>query len=530
MAKGASRVGAALAAALTAALAVLVGSGGAWAQPPAGSLPKSGGDQPVDPYATPAPAPARPPAARPVPAPDSGSGPANEGSANQPGSAGESGPTGEPGQGSTLGGEDDIDDQVAQALYRRGVQLYQRGAAADAKTLFIESLERSPRGRASGEALRMLRAANRRLRIANQDDGRPYGAGGGAKAAGDEGPLDPYGAARGGEPGGAGKQAEEARAPVDEPGADQGSQLGRRMVIGWSGAVGLLAGLALAGPENDSGDLSDGAVVAGLVGAAGGVGLSYWLTRRTPLTDGQSAAITAGATWGAASAALLGDATTGTDSVANDIWKYAAAGGLIGLGGGVLYARLAEPSESDIALTNSLSAYGALLGVFIGAGIDPPESEAFSLNALFGSTAGIAAGVLLRGRVQVSRRRTLFLDLGALAGAAASWGLLYPLISDDTTHNDEQVAGWVSTATLGGGVALAYYFTRGMDAPHESLAAAPRRPARAGGPPPPPALAQREAGGEWRVGVPFLRPLRNPVLAPAGGETAIGIDLLSGRF
>ncbi|HTE51717.1 MAG TPA: hypothetical protein VK698_12775 [Kofleriaceae bacterium] len=505
------RAGAALAAALTCALQ----AGTAGAQPPAGASPGAAqpgpDEQPVDPYAP------------------STSGPENQPSPDPGLEQGE--PPGPP--------DDDIDDQVAQALYRRGVQLYRRGSTAGAKMLFVESLERSPRGRSSGEALRMLRAANRRLGIADRDDGRPgtpshenlldpYGAGGaGAPASPDEAPLDPYGAAPA-SPAPATPPLAEPAGPPDRPEPDHGSALGRRAVIAWSGAVGLIAGLAIAGPEDDTGETADGAVVAGVVGAAGGIGLSYWLTGRTPLTAGQSAAITSGATWGAASAGLIGDAATGTDSVSNDVWKYVAAGGLVGLGGGLLYARAAEPSVEDMALTDSLSVIGAGAGLCIAAGMEPPESEAFSLNALFGSAAGLAAGLLLAPRVEVSLRRTVFLDLGAAAGAALVWGLIYPLTADDTTRNDEQLAGWLSTATLAGGFGAAWYFTRGMDreGPSGSLSAGRTRR----GPPPPPALARRDADGVWGLGVPFVRPMHSRALAPPGGGAALGIDLVSGRF
>ena len=101
---------------------------------------------------------------------------------------------------------------------------YRRGAAAEAKTLFIESLERSPKGRVSADALRMLRAANRRLGIANLDDGRPsaqgregvldpYAGGAGGAPAPSEAPLDPYGAAPTPEP-------PEPTAPVEPVGPD----------------------------------------------------------------------------------------------------------------------------------------------------------------------------------------------------------------------------------------------------------------------------------------------------------------------
>jgi len=530
---GARAVATSLAALLLAAL----GPGRALAQPPPASSP--GSEQPVDPYASqPAPEPAprqQSPAAEPsAPEPPAAEPPAAEPPAAEPPAA-EPEPVNEPGPKSSLGADDDVDDQVAQALYRRGVALYRRGATADARTMFIESLERSPKGTVSGEALRMLRAANRRLGIANADAGRPSAQGegvidpyaGGAQPPPTEAPLDPYGAAPTPPP--PSRSAEvDTGAPPEAPEAQEGSVMGRRAVIAWSGAVGLVAGMAVAGPENDSGEVSNGAVIGGLVGAAGGVGLSYWLTRRVPLSLGQSAAIASAATWGGTWGGLLGDAATGTDSAPNDVWKYVAAGGLVGLGGGAAYAIIAKPSEEDVALTNSLAIFGAGAGVSIAAGMEVPESEAFALNALFGSTAGIAAGLLLAPRVEVSLRRTLLLDAGAAAGAAASWGVLYPLIADGTTRNDEQIAGWVAAATMTGGVVVTWLLTRGMDERASGPLAA--RASRRGALPPPPAVVRRDADGSWQLGVPFLRPLVSRDLAPPARATALGVDLLSGRF
>lgn len=482
----------------------------AWAGQAPSAAAQSG--EPVDPYAAPA-APAPPPE-------------------KQPGQESSSAPDPDADAAELGAPDDDLDDRVAQALYRRGVLLYRRGDAAAAKQLFIESLERSPRGRSSAEAARMLRQSNRRLGLKDLDDGRPgtpshdavldpYGAaGGGPPPATDGGPLDPYGAPPPSAPPAPVATLEPA-ASVDRAAPARGSALGRRLVIGWSGAVGLVAGLAVAGPENDAGETSDGAALAGLLGAAGGVGLSWWLTDRYPVSAGQSAAIATGATWGAASAGLLGDAATGTDSDPNDVWKYVAVGGLVGLGGGMLYGRAVDPTVEDMALIDSLSVLGAGAGLCIAAGMEPPESEAFSLNALFGGAAGLAAGLLMAPRVELSTRRTLLLDLGAMAGAAAVWGLVYPLMKDDTTRDDEQIAGWLSTATLAGGFGATWYLTRNMEAgPRSSLA---RRSSA------PPALARRDADGGWQLGLPLVRPFQSRALAPRAG-TALGVDVLAGRF
>jgi hypothetical protein len=308
------------------------------------------------------------------------------------------------------------------------------------------------------------------------------------------------------------------------------SEGGRRVVMAWSAAAGLVAGLALAGPESEttdelgqtSSEVSGGAVLAGLLGAAGGFGASWWLTDRYPVTSGQSISIAAGTSWGVIDLALLGDAVTGADSDPNDVWKFAGVGGLLGIGAGTWYAARFEPGEDEMTFVNSLGALGAGAGLLVGVGIQPPEREAYSINALVGSLGGLGIGLALSDSANVSTRRMLYIDLGAAAGAAVPWALLYPLIRDGNSENDEQAAGWLSALTLGGGAIAAWYLTRGVDGDSEELA-------RAASPAPPPALVERQAGGSWRLGAPLPRPMSAPALAPPSG-IAVGTDLVSGRF
>jgi hypothetical protein len=137
---------------------------------------------------------------------------------------------------------------------------------------------------------------------------------------------------------------------------------------------------------------------------------------------------------------------------------------------------------------------------------------------VIGSTLGLTTGLLLSRYADASRRRMLFVDLGALAGAAVPWALIYPLISDDQTNNDEQAAGLISTLTLGGGAVVAWLLTRGGD---RTMAADDEET--------PTALLQRSRTGSWKLGTPGLRPMQAPALAPPSG-LALGIDLAAGRF
>jgi hypothetical protein len=98
--------------------------------------------------------------------------------------------------------------------------------------------------------------------------------------------------------------------------------------------------------------------------------------------------------------------------------------------------------------------------------------------------------------------------------------LLYPLIKDGGSENDEQAAGWLSALTLGGGAIAGWYLTRGLD-DDEAQGQAARDAA-------PPALVTRAGNGGWGVGLPLPRLMSATALGPS--RTALGADLLSGRF
>lgn len=415
-----------------------------------------------------------------------------------------------------------IDDEVGKLLYDRGVKLYTTGDYANAKKMFVESLERSPHGPVSSQALSMVRSANERLGISDLDSGvpepgatierplDPYGDGGA------EVPLDPYADPKTGEPGVIDPYAE----PVDV-GAGGASRAGRGAVFGFATGLGMVSGLALGGPIDDEGNLSGGAMAAavglGLAGAAG----AYWVTRSHPVSAGEGTAIVSAGTWGAVDLALFGDAITGVNETSTNAgFKFVAAGGLLGTGAGVLYAYKTDPEVADVVLENSAALWGLGSGLLLGVAISPPTGEAYSLNAAIGSAIGLTAGLIASSRIDLGVRRTLWLDAGAAVGAAAPWVVLYPLLADGDTNDDEQVAGGLSAFALLGGVIGAYWLTdsdtAAADQGHDDGELSP-------------ALLSRSFEGQWHLGAPPLLPMINPRLSPPAG-TAVGIAVAAGRF
>lgn len=435
----------------------------------------------------------------------------------------------------------DLGEQVAASLYDRGMVLFEQGDVANAKKMFSESLERSPDGSRSADALRMLRQCNEKLGIQDLDAGRPDLPSDGpldpyAEEGGD-GPLDPYADPNSGTEGGDG--------PLDPYGDPMEGGLGTssgpgpndklasktgRLFIAHGALQGFIAGLAVLGPfevvegldgSEDTGDMRGGAVALGFLGAGVAGYLSHWLADKKSLSETQGNVISSGGLWGMYNGAHLGNLLAGEDSDGNDIYAGMAITGLLGSGIGYWYATNRDPSAGDLAFTNSLSFYGTAGGLLLGVAMDPPRGDAYSLNALAGSALGLGLGYYLEGR-EPTRRRMLKVDLGAVVGAAAPWILLYPFIGDSNGKGDERLTGLFSAMGLVGGGYFAWRYTADDEKSADDGAAAALDSA-------PPALVQRSESGHWSLSTPSLRPMALPALLPQRG-LSIGSDLVGGHF
>lgn len=389
-----------------------------------------------------------------------------------------------------------IDEAIAAALFDRGQFLFAKGDFPNAKKLFIEALERSPNGTWADKSMAMLRSTNERLGIRNLEHGAPRV----EKVATVDEPVDPYGEATVGDAGGdgpvnpykttesgGGDRVADNAAPVDPYGEPGGARAGGR------------------GPLVQPGGRAD-------------TGAPSESTMRTRV-------LVSGGAWGAYNGALLGDLVTGVGtSTDGEIAGFLVGGAAVGAAASYLYWKKQPPGEDDLALINSMGLYGTAAGLLLGVGFDPIESEAYSLQGMLGSFIGLGAGFYLTRKLDISRRRTWRMDLGAAAGVAVTWALFYPLVSDDSTNNDEQAAGFVSVAAMGGGALVAYLLTRGMDrGRHARDAEQPPAPPVAG-------LVTRSGQGTWGLGRAMPRPIVSPALTGTSRSAGWGVDLLGGQF
>jgi hypothetical protein len=438
---------------------------------------------------------------------------------------------------------DDMASTVADALYARARELHQRGDTMGAKTLLVESLELSAQGQRARDARVLLGQINRTLGLsaddrrvplmppprAARDTIEPFSSG-----AADE-PLDPYGdmasepldpyadSGLEGDKGIALRGVDDESVPLPADDLEDDRRRGRRIVLLHGGLVGFTTGLALGGPVDEFGNLKAGAVLLGAVGAGVSIVSAHFLTRKYQISEGQAAAVSWFGIWGATAFGYLADLATGVDdSTGNEITWGVTTGGLAGTAAGILYARKHEPSVGDVAVVNSFGLYGMTAALLLGVAMDPKESEGYSINALLGGALGIGAGMYAAGRIDTSRRRMLYVDLGASAGALAPWLLLYPAVSDN--DDGAQITGLVSALGLVIGGYATWRLTRKMD---RSESIGRKRIAGA----PVPGLIQRDPEGQWGVGMLTLRPMvTSPLLGPAIGSPGLGVDLVGGRF
>ncbi|MCP4449002.1 MAG: hypothetical protein GY811_27260 [Myxococcales bacterium] len=438
-------------------------------------------------------------------------------------------------------------EQVAAALYNRGMALYELGDIGSAKKLFGESLERSPNGSRAGDALAMLRKCNEKLGIEDRDAGRPVPGSGSdvpmdpyadstaddgisllAPFATADGPVDPYAVGATVEPplvvGAAAETETETEAgalPKETQGDASGSKARVDLMVA-GGLYGLIAGLALTGPfedvDGESGDLRGSAVPVGLAVAGGGVFLGHYLAKKYDRAGGK--ALSSGALWGMYNFAHIGNILTGDETSGNDVYKSMALGGLAGGGLGHLYVSKLKPSEGEVAVANSGALIGTGAALMLGVAMDPPRGDAYSLNAALGSMAGLGAGIFFSDKVVASPKRMTFVTLGAAAGATVPWIMVYPFL-DGSGGGDYQTAGFLSALSMGGGAYLVWRLTEDDESKASASvdALAPIAPA----------LVQRDPGGRWSLATPMPRPMENHRLASRVGFS-MGADVLSGRF
>ena len=451
-------------------------------------------EAPLDPYgADPAPPPTPPPSRSPSPPPSRSPSPSPPPPPPPSGDAPQ-----DPYAADTAAR--DLDEAIAASLVVRARVLLDQRAYADARQLAVESLLRSANGPSSAEARELLATANRQLGL--PDTAAPPETAPSPETA----PAAPQG-----------DRTLAPTFPASDPRAPRRADrsiTGQGVMVAYGVAAGAVAGVGLTGLASDDDPLaiSLGVVGGGALGGLGGLALA----RRYRPTVAEARTVGSGATWGATAIGLMADVVELDGTGAGEVGLGASLGVL---GGGLLGAAVARrqtPSTGDVTLVDSLASWGLVGGLTLGVGMQPPESEAYTLNAALGVAGGVGIGTIAARRTEMSVGRLVRVNLWAYGGAAAPW-LLYGLTSDGTTDDDEQAFGFLSTAGLIAGAWIGFATTRGFDQRRDRAASDA-----------PVALLRRGSDGAWDVGALTLRPAASG-LGPALGRSAV-VDVVGARF
>jgi hypothetical protein len=385
---------------------------------------------------------------------------------------------------------------IAKALVARARQLLDAGFPEDARKLAEEALLLVGDGDVATQARGIVEAADALL----------------APPAPDPGPTiipDPP------EP-----PTDDLDPPEVKPRVDPDAA-GRRWisVTGTTLGAALGGGIALAASDDSSG------LVAGA--AAGGAILGYFGGRfageKYRFSEPRARTISSGTMLGSVVGGFVADVADVEGSTAGEIGVGVAVGSLAGLGGGWLVSRSDTLSTGDVALMDTFALAGLLGGLTLGAGMQPAEDEAYSLNAVLGGAGGWIVGALVGPKIDASPRRAGMMALGALALGGAPW-LVYLAVKDDETTSDEQGVGLASTAGIVAGLYLGYRLTRGLAGtevgPHGERSGDNSDEDSTGT-----ALLHRSRSGRWSVSPVLPRPV-----AADDGSRAWLLDVAGGRF
>ena len=235
----------------------------------------------------------------------------------------------------------------------------------------------------------------------------------------------------------------------------------RRQLVAFA-AVG--AGTSTAGLLYAFDNASISALGLAVGGAAGLFGSYLYLPEQVPLGT-SNLTITAGA---AGAVAGITSALLFTDR-ARVVWPVQSATTVLGAGIGYYVGRQTDVTPGDAALVGSSVLWGTAVGGLFALSFGFDDREIAAGLILSGLGMGTASGVLMTRFFEVSRRRTILIDLGGLVGiigGLAAESLVYPSSEagqsspDSNEHAANFMLGGVAVGLIGASI-----LTRGIDAP-----------------------------------------------------------------
>jgi hypothetical protein len=372
-----------------------------------------------------------------------------------------------------------LSEQIAEQLVARAQELIDARLWVDAKQLAVEALVQSPKGNAAERARFIIKAVNTQLGITDDTQQAPA-----PPPPIEPPPIDNTIADPTAHP-------LPSVAPPSEGGENHDGSLAAGIHGGiFGGLIGATIGAAI-----DSDHPQNGALPLAAVGAVGAGLLGNRIGKRWD--EAQVRTVGAGSVWGGVAGAFFAETVQGANGgtiTAPAILLGASIGSVVGGAGGVGLAYNHKLTRGDVALVDTFAGIGAAGGLTLGMLMQPAQNEAYSLNAVIGTGAGIAVALIAAPQTNTTPRRMIHVAGLAAAGGAIPF-LLYAGINDSSSSADERVTGLLSSIGLAGGCWLGFYLTRhmdeGLDVPDGQ--AAPKQDA-------PPAVVGRSSDGRWDLG------------------------------
>jgi len=289
-----------------------------------------------------------------------------------------------------------------------------------------------------------------------------------------------------------------------------GGNEGRGRLVLWSSLYGIWLGIATDIMFEIDGNRA--VILPPLLGMGAGLGLSLVATNNFQLSVGEAWTIITGLDYGSFNGALWAG---GFDLNSKGVVGATVATSIAATSIGVLVANTNSPSAGDIEVVRSGLLWGTVGGFLTTFVIAPHASSQGALKAVAASMdAGFVAGVGLANTFDLSRNRVLIIDAGALAGGLMGGGVAWLIAG--TNNSGRGLAGAALGGMLGG-IALAAYFTRDLDARDVGIAAVPAVPA----------LLARAGDGRWSTGTPGPVPVFDGTGARMIGAT---FNAVGGQF
>jgi len=371
-----------------------------------------------------------------------------------------------------------LDEQIAEQLVTRAGELLDAKLWVDAKQLAVEALVQSPKGNAAERARYIIRTVNLQLGI---KDDLP--------------PAQPPPQTRPPEPDvkitdDTQPQPQPLPPPAEGVTHHDGSTAATIHGAIYGGMLGALIGTAI-----DSDHPADAGVPGALLGGIGGALIGDRIGRK--FDEAQVRTVGSGTLWGGVAGMFFAEAVMGANGgevTAPGIFLGGSIGATVAGAGGVALASKKKLTRGDVALVDTFAGMGAVGGLTIGMLMQPAQNEAYSVNAVLGTAAGVVVGLVAAPQTNTTPRRMLRVAGLAAAGGALPF-LLYAGINDSSSSADERVTGLLSSAGLVAGAWLGFYLTRhmdeGLDVPDGEQ---PKKDDA------PPSVVGRNSDGRWQLG------------------------------